>query len=97
MKTPPEQSAARAWRDLYLAALFESDLAKLPERIAEAEYALGLRDRELWYSGGDDKREKLALTGAIRALEALRKIHRCPRGSGCGTAPEQAPVPFDHG
>jgi hypothetical protein len=97
MQAHSEQSAARAWRDLYLAALFEADLAKLPERIAEAEYALSLRDRELWYSVGDHKREKLALTGALRALEALRKIHRCPRGSGCGTVPEQVPVSFNRG
>jgi hypothetical protein len=66
----------RTWRNLYLAALFESDSAKLPERIAEAEYALGLRDRELWYSGGDHNGEQHGLTGPRRALEALRYIHQ---------------------
>jgi hypothetical protein len=64
---------------LYLAALFEANLAKLPERIAEAERAMNLRDRDLWYSGGDHDREKHALIGAMRALEALRDIHQCPR------------------
>jgi hypothetical protein len=67
------------WRDLYLAALFEADSAKLPERIAKAEYAMSLRDRELWYSGGDHDTEKRALIGAMRALEALRTIHQCRR------------------
>lgn len=79
MQTDPEQPVTRPWRDLYLAALFEADSAKLPERIAKAEYALTLRERELWYSGGDHSREKHALTGAMRALEALRNLHQYPR------------------
>jgi hypothetical protein len=79
MQPDSTKTSERAWRDLYLAALFEADSAKLPERIAEAEYALNFRDRELWYSGGDYTREKQALTGAMRALEALRNIHQCPR------------------
>lgn len=33
-----------AWRDLYKAALFEVDNARLPERIAQAEKALALRN-----------------------------------------------------
>ena len=79
MPSDAEKPAERAWRELYLAALFEADLAKLPERITEAEHALSLRDRELWYSGGDHGSEKRALIGAMRALEALRNIHQCPR------------------
>ena len=75
MQPGSEQSSEKAWRDLYLAALFEGDSAKLSERIAEAEYAVSLRARELWYSGGDHHKEKHALTGAMRALEALRNIH----------------------
>jgi hypothetical protein len=77
MQTSSDQSSERPWRNLYLAALFEADVTKLSGRIAEAEHALALRDRELWYSGGDHTREKLALTGAKRALEALRNINRC--------------------
>jgi hypothetical protein len=76
-----------AWRAVYLAALFEADPAKLLERIAEAEYALNLRERELWYSGGDHAREKLALTGAMRALEALRNIHQYARRPRPGRNP----------
>jgi hypothetical protein len=79
MQADAEQPVGRAWRDLYLAALFEADSAKLPERIAEAEYALTLRERELWYSGGDHGGEKHALIGAMRALEALRNLHQYPR------------------
>jgi hypothetical protein len=55
-----ERPSENAWRDLYLAALFETDRSKLLERIAEAEYVLSLRDRELWYLGGDHSKEKLA-------------------------------------
>lgn len=79
MEANSEQLPERSWRDLYLAALFEADSSKLPERIAEAECALSLRDRALWYSGGDHDKEKHALIGAMRALEALRNIHQCPR------------------
>lgn len=53
LQTVAEQAETGAWRDLYLAVLFEADSAKLPKRIAKAEYALTLRERELWYSGGD--------------------------------------------
>jgi hypothetical protein len=79
MQADSTKTSERAWRDLYLAALFEADPARLPDRIAEAEYAVSFRDRELWYAGGDHTREKQALTGAMRALEALRSIHQCPR------------------
>jgi hypothetical protein len=79
MEANLEQPPERSWRDLYLAALFEADSSKLPERIAEAEFALSVRDRALWYSGGDHDKEKHALIGAMRALEALRNIHQYPR------------------
>jgi hypothetical protein len=79
MQLDSEQPSERAWRDLYLAALFEADLSKLAARIAVAEYAMSLRERELWYSGNGHESEKHALIGAMRALEALRNIHQCPR------------------
>jgi hypothetical protein len=53
MKTDSEQSAEGAWREMYLAALFEPDPAKLLERFAVAKRALNRRERELWYSVGD--------------------------------------------
>lgn len=79
MQADSTKASERGWRDLYLAALFEAEPSRLPDRIAEAEYALSVRDRELWYASGDHTREKQALTGAMRALEALRNIHECPR------------------
>jgi hypothetical protein len=88
MQGDSEQPSGGAWRQFYLAALFELDLAKLAERIAEAEYAVSLRARELCYLDGDHNSEKQALTGAMRALDTLRDIHQCPRPapSPCSTA-----------
>lgn len=43
--TAPSGSGNR-WKELYNAALFESDKNKLSERIANAEWALALRARE---------------------------------------------------
>ena len=61
-----------AWRKLYMAALFEVDKTKLPERIAQAEKALALRARELFYAAGDSTEEGPALDDAVYALHALR-------------------------
>jgi hypothetical protein len=73
---------SRAWRDLYKAVLFEVDKTKLPERMAQAEKALALRARELFYAGGDNIEEKEAIADAICALHALRNTsqisHRMP-------------------
>ena len=54
-----------AWRDLYKAALFEIDNARLPERIAQAEKALALRARELFHIAGDNIEEEQALDHTI--------------------------------
>jgi hypothetical protein len=62
----------RAWRDLYKAVLFEVDKTKLPKRIAQAEKALTLRARELFYAAGDNVEEGGALDDAIYALHALQ-------------------------
>ena len=63
---------ARSWKDLYQAALCESDLNKLPERIADAETALAMRTRELSYTSGDKFEEKDSLDEALCILHALR-------------------------
>ncbi len=61
-----------SWKDLYQAAIFESDLNKLPERIAEAEAALVICARGLFYALGDDAEEGGSLDDAMCILHALR-------------------------
>ena len=60
------------WKDLYQAALLESDLNQLTERIAEAETALVRRARELFYAPEDNGEEVERLDYAMCALHALR-------------------------
>ena len=62
-----------AWRDLYKAALFEVDNARLPE---QAEKALALRARELFHIAGDNIEEEQALNDTMYALHALRNTSR---------------------
>jgi hypothetical protein len=62
----------QSWKDLYQAAMCESDLNKLPERIAEAEIALEMRARELPSTSEDNFEEKESLDDAPCILHALR-------------------------
>ena len=61
-----------AWRDLYQAALFETDRDRVPERIAEAEKAILARIKELFVVTADHIEEDLILDDALYALRALR-------------------------
>ena len=63
---------ARSWKDLYRAAMGESDLDKLGERIADAETALVMRTRELSCTSGDKFEEKDSLDDALCILHALQ-------------------------
>jgi hypothetical protein len=63
---------SESWKDLYQAAIFEPDLNKLPERIAEAESALIVRARELFYTAEDHAEEGDSLDDAMCILRALR-------------------------
>jgi hypothetical protein len=63
---------ARSWRELYQDAIHESDLNKLPERITDAESALVLRMRELFYTSGEKFEEQDSLDDAMCILRALR-------------------------
>ncbi len=63
---------ARAWKDVYQAAICESDVKKLPDRIADAETALVMRARELFYASGDRIEEEESLDDAMCILHALR-------------------------
>lgn len=60
------------WKELYNAALFETDKNKLSERIAHAEWALTLRARELFHTDSEHFQERQAIDSAINALNALR-------------------------
>jgi hypothetical protein len=63
----------QSWKDLFQAAIYESDLNKLPERISEAEAALIARGREPLYAAGDDGDEGESLDDAMCILHALRR------------------------
>ncbi len=67
---PP--SMLRKWRDLYTAALFETDKNRIPARIADAEKAIIARARELFAAGSDSIEEDQALDDALYALRALQ-------------------------
>jgi hypothetical protein len=60
------------WKDLYHAAIHESDLNKLPERITDAEIAVVLRVRELFYTSDYRIGEEESLDEAMCILHALR-------------------------
>jgi hypothetical protein len=77
--TPTLNSNTSLWRNLYVAALFESDSSVLPERIAKAEAALVRRARELFYAPGDHIEEEQALDDAMYALQALRSTYQFAR------------------
>ena len=75
----PPASPKRNWKEFYVAALFEPDPGKIPERIAQAEEALILRARELFQSRGDHIEEEEALDNAMYALQALRNTYHCSK------------------
>jgi precorrin-2 methylase len=68
----PSPRNPESWRDLYTAALFETDRERIPERIADAEHAIVARARELFSAGNDTIEEDQALDDALYALRALQ-------------------------
>ena len=77
---PPDHSDApyasgslhrlQPWYQAYMSALFESDRAKIVERIRNAETLIVNRSRELRI-GPPDPSEQRALDNALHALRAL--------------------------
>jgi hypothetical protein len=65
-----------SWRELYTAALFETDRTRIPARIADAEQAIVARARELFSANNDTIEEDQALDDALYALRALQS---CPQ------------------
>jgi hypothetical protein len=64
------QGNLQTWRELYTAALFETDTNRIPERIAAAERAIVARARELFAATSDTIEEDQALDDALYALGA---------------------------
>jgi hypothetical protein len=60
------------WRELYTAALFETDRNRIPDRISAAEKAIVVRARELFSAPADTIEEDQALDDALYALHALQ-------------------------
>ena len=79
-----------AWRKLYTAVLFEVDKTKLPKRIAQAEKALALRARELFYAAGDSTAEEEqapveAIPSDGRAVDEVGRRSRGSRPAAAGS------------
>jgi hypothetical protein len=72
MNVTTSQSHSEIWRELYVAALFETDREKMPSRIANAEQAIVARAQELFSAGNDTIEEDQALDDALYALRALQ-------------------------
>lgn len=72
MNQPRPSSIVSHWRELYSAALFETDRNQIPFRIADAEKAIVARARELFSAGSDTIEEDQALDDALYALRALQ-------------------------
>ncbi len=68
--------AFRNWRELYKAALFETDTSKLAGRIEEARKAIVARSRELFATSPDYDGESEAIENALYALRALENCLR---------------------
>lgn len=60
------------WRELYVTPLFEADPRKVQENIAQAEWAIVLRARQLCGMRGDNIQEEQELDDALYALRALK-------------------------
>ena len=73
MSTGVAASPSKNWKELYRAALYETDKNRVSERIANAEWALALRARELFHTGRENLQERQAVDAAIYALQALRR------------------------
>ena len=85
---------AQPWKELYQAAISESDLSKLPTRLSDAEAALVARARELFYTIGDDGEEGESLDYAMCILHALRESLNHRDYKKPATSPQPRAVPM---
>ena len=70
---PRASKGVQYWRELYLAALAEADMQKLPSRIIAAERALYVRTLELLAISEQSSPESEALDNCLEALCVLRE------------------------
>ena len=64
------------WLALYREAVLEPDRKKVKTRVAQAQAAIRLRARELWYGGATETTERRQMDAAARFLGVLRSIGR---------------------
>ncbi len=81
MSTGVAASPTANWRELYTAAVFETDKNRVSERIANAEWALALRARELFHADSQHLQERQAVDAAIYALYIFRRTTVCAAGT----------------
>jgi hypothetical protein len=62
----------KSWKELYRAAVFETDKNQVSVRIAHAEWALAVRARELFHADSEHLQQRQAVDTAIYALHILR-------------------------
>jgi len=67
----PTPVAVQRWRELYKAAMTDTDRETLPFRINEAKAALTHRARELFALGDNSTKERKAIDRALYTLQAL--------------------------
>jgi hypothetical protein len=68
-------SPPRAWKELYMTALFENDRERLPGLISQARRAAMVRSRELFLAHQADARaERQALDNALYFWSLLEKL-----------------------
>jgi len=62
------------WKTLYRAAILEASASRIRQRVTEAEKAVLVRQRELFYADGSAE-EMEALEDALYALRAFRTAY----------------------
>jgi hypothetical protein len=62
------------WLALYKEAVLEKDRRKARTRVTQAQAAIRLRARELWYGGATDTSERRQMDAAAHFLGLLRLI-----------------------
>lgn len=66
----PSSRTCANWRNLYLAAVFETNTNRIPSRIQTAQKAIAERSREL-FASRDNNGERSSLDSAVVKLQAL--------------------------